>query len=137
MWLCVASADNQIGKEGAEALADALKTNSSLQTLNLSSEYYGRRGAAANQIGNEGAEALVDALKTNSSIQTLNLSCEYGGRGGEGRREKRGCEGEFRDSTRTHGLTCGYVWHLQTTRLDWKALRPWRTRSRPTRRSRR
>ena len=43
-WLCVASADNQIGKEGAEALAGALKTNTSLQTLDLRGENGGRGG---------------------------------------------------------------------------------------------
>jgi hypothetical protein len=40
----VASADNQIGKEGAEALADALKTNSSIQMFGYSCEYGGRGG---------------------------------------------------------------------------------------------
>jgi hypothetical protein len=40
----VASADNQIGKEGAEALAGALKTNTSLQTLSLRCENGGRGG---------------------------------------------------------------------------------------------
>jgi len=40
----VASADNKIGNEGAEALAVALKTNTSLQSLDLMGEYGGRGG---------------------------------------------------------------------------------------------
>jgi hypothetical protein len=44
LWLYVASADNQIGNEGAGALAYALKTNSSLQALGLGGEYGGRGG---------------------------------------------------------------------------------------------
>ena len=44
MWGCVASAGNKIGNEGAKGLADALLTNSSLQTLNLQGAYGGKEG---------------------------------------------------------------------------------------------
>ena len=44
MWGCVASAVNQIGDEGAKGLADALLTNSSLQTLDLGGAYGGKEG---------------------------------------------------------------------------------------------
>ncbi|KAG0344254.1 hypothetical protein BG004_004611, partial [Podila humilis] len=50
----------------AEALAEALKalkTNSTLATLNLES----------NSIGDNGAQALGEALKTNSTLITLEL----------------------------------------------------------------
>jgi hypothetical protein len=82
--------------------------------------------SAVNKIGDsrdEGTTALADALKTNASLQKLILDCEYGGRGGEGSMKERGGEGEFRDRARTHGLTCGCAWHLQSTGLELKA--PW------------
>ena len=44
-------------------------------------------------------------------------------------------EGEVGDRTRTHRLTRGCVWHLQGTRLELKAPRPSRARSRQTPRS--
>src|SRR3990167_4029868 len=49
--------------EGAKALAEALKTNASITTLNLS----------YNDICPEGAKALAEALKINTSITTLDL----------------------------------------------------------------
>ncbi|KAG0014464.1 hypothetical protein BGZ82_001746 [Podila clonocystis] len=54
---------NSIGENRAQALAEALKTNSTLTTLNLSS----------NAIGENGAQALAEALKTNSTLTTLDL----------------------------------------------------------------
>ncbi|KAG0367076.1 hypothetical protein BGX24_003408, partial [Mortierella sp. AD032] len=52
-----------IRSDGAKALAEALKTNSTLTTLDLQS----------NKIGDDGAKALAEALKTNSTLTTLNL----------------------------------------------------------------
>jgi len=49
----------------AKALAEALKTNSALTTLNLQE----------NLIGSDGAKALAEALKTNSALTTLDLRC--------------------------------------------------------------
>ncbi|KAF9536937.1 hypothetical protein EC957_009341 [Mortierella hygrophila] len=54
---------NSIGSDGAKALAEALKTNSALTTLNLHNS----------SIGDDGAKALAEALKTNSALTTLNL----------------------------------------------------------------
>ncbi|KAG9061903.1 hypothetical protein KI688_007054 [Linnemannia hyalina] len=54
---------NSIGSNGAKALAEALKTNSFLTTLDLES----------NSIGENGAQALAEALKTNKTLTTLNL----------------------------------------------------------------
>ena len=56
---------NSIRAEGAAALAEALKTNEVLQYLYLES----------NSIGYEGAVELADALKTNaaSKLRTLDL----------------------------------------------------------------
>jgi hypothetical protein len=54
---------NSIGSDGAKALAEALKTNSALTTLDL----------RANSIGDDGAKALAEALKTNSTLTTLDL----------------------------------------------------------------
>ena len=54
---------NNIGAEGAVALADGLKSCSNLQRLNL----------ATNNIGAEGAVALADVLKSCSNLQCLDL----------------------------------------------------------------
>eukprot|EP00812_Abedinium_dasypus_P009335 NODE_3031_length_840_cov_268.620382.p1 GENE.NODE_3031_length_840_cov_268.620382~~NODE_3031_length_840_cov_268.620382.p1 ORF type:complete len:199 (-),score=74.23 NODE_3031_length_840_cov_268.620382:226-822(-) len=52
---------NKIGDVGAKALADALKNNSTLETLWLT----------GNKIGDVGAKALADGLKSNSTLKTL------------------------------------------------------------------
>ena len=80
---------NNIGDEGAKALAEALKVNQSLQDLNLSCRkndtYYlislysffepstGHHTFVDNNIGSEGAKTLAEALKVNQSLQNLNL----------------------------------------------------------------
>jgi Ran GTPase-activating protein (RanGAP) involved in mRNA processing and transport len=80
--------DNQIGNEGAEALARSVERNSSLTSLNLSCTLcrYGCVPRAhvishvysGNQIGNEGAEALARALERNSSLIHLHLDRNTG-----------------------------------------------------------
>ena len=55
--------DNEIGDDGAQALAIALENNTSITEFNL--EY--------NQIGDEGAQALATALQKNNSLTVLNL----------------------------------------------------------------
>ena len=55
---------NDIGPEGAKALAGVLKENKTLTTLNLGS----------NNIDSEGAKALAAALEVNKTLTTLNLS---------------------------------------------------------------
>ena len=52
-----------IGAAGAQALAEALKTNTSVTTINL---HY-------NNIGDAGSQALAKALKTNTSVTTIYL----------------------------------------------------------------
>ncbi|GBG35039.1 Protein kinase, putative, partial [Hondaea fermentalgiana] len=54
---------NKIGDEGTTALANALASYESLQTLNL----------GGNNIGDEGAMALANALANNESLHTLHL----------------------------------------------------------------
>ncbi|KFH68943.1 hypothetical protein, variant [Podila verticillata NRRL 6337] len=54
---------NSIGDNGAQALSETLKTNSTLTTLDL-------RG---NSIGDNGAQALSKTLKTNSTLTILDL----------------------------------------------------------------
>jgi len=51
------------GAEGAAALAEALKTNTTLTSINL--EY--------NDLGAEGAKALVETLKTNTTLTSIEL----------------------------------------------------------------
>ena len=55
---------NQIGDVGAKAIAEALKSSGSLVTLDLNS----------NRIGNEGAKAIAEALVSSGSLATLVLS---------------------------------------------------------------
>ena len=54
---------NNIDDVGAKLIADALKNNHSLNTLNL----------IGNNIGDVGAMAIADALKVNRNLTTLNL----------------------------------------------------------------
>jgi Ran GTPase-activating protein (RanGAP) involved in mRNA processing and transport len=83
--------NNNIGAEGAKALAGALKLNSALQTINLGCNRIGDEGANAiaeaikvnsalqkihlgrNSIGAEGAKAVAEAIKVNSTLQEINL----------------------------------------------------------------
>ena len=82
-------AGNEIGAEGARALSEALKTNTTLQSLNLGCEQEeseedgwiadianNQHQQAGNEIGDEGARALSDALKTNTTLHELNLGGE-------------------------------------------------------------
>ena len=76
-------ADNGIGAEGARALSEALKTSTTLQSLNLRSEQKRKWDRWVNcrhcqqptptsrNIGDEGARALSEALKTNTTLQML------------------------------------------------------------------
>ncbi|CAE7941950.1 NLRC3, partial [Symbiodinium necroappetens] len=54
---------NDIGDEGAKALADALKSNCTVTHVNL--EF--------NMIGGQGAKAFADALKSNCTVTDVNL----------------------------------------------------------------
>ena len=58
---------NQIGAEGAAALAEALKVSYTLTTLYLSS----------NQIGTEETAALAEALKVNCTLKDLDLGYNH------------------------------------------------------------
>ncbi|KAG0041713.1 hypothetical protein BGZ83_001406, partial [Gryganskiella cystojenkinii] len=65
---------NSIGGSGTQALGEALKTNTTLTSLNLWN----------NSIGDSGAQALGEALKTNTSLATLILQWNsIGGSGGQ------------------------------------------------------
>jgi len=82
---------NEIEDTGAVALADALKTNTSVTTIILSNNNIGDAGAAAladtlktnisvteislfsTMIGDSGAVALANALKTNTSVTEISL----------------------------------------------------------------
>ncbi|RUS30588.1 LOW QUALITY PROTEIN: hypothetical protein BC938DRAFT_479210, partial [Jimgerdemannia flammicorona] len=83
--------ENGIGEKGAIALADALKTNTDLQNLNLDGNGVGEKGAIAladalktntglqnlslgRTVGDPGAIVMADALKTNTGLQNLNLN---------------------------------------------------------------
>ena len=53
--------DNKIGDEGAKAIGEALKVNTSLTEIDL----------GHNKIGTEGAKAIGEALKVNTSLTEL------------------------------------------------------------------
>ncbi|CAF1572133.1 unnamed protein product, partial [Adineta ricciae] len=83
---------NKIGAEGAQHLANALRTNTTLTTLDLSCNRIGAEGAQhlanalrtnttlttldlyKNEIGAEGAQHIADSLRTNATLTTHNLS---------------------------------------------------------------
>jgi hypothetical protein len=93
--------DNNIGAEGAKAIAEALKVNMILTTLGLSANSIGDEGAKAiaealkvnavltdlalwiNGIGDEGAIAIAEALKVNAVLTKLNLNYNSMGVAGE------------------------------------------------------
>ena len=54
---------NNVGPAGAESLATALKTNTTLTNLDLSS----------NNLGPVGAESLAKALETNTALKILSF----------------------------------------------------------------
>ena len=56
-------AANEIGAQGAAALAKALEVNASITTIDV----------ASNKIGADGAAALAKALEVNASITNINL----------------------------------------------------------------
>jgi Ran GTPase-activating protein (RanGAP) involved in mRNA processing and transport len=73
---------NQIGVEGARALAEALKTNKTLGIIDIG----GKKCIdvrmfslivscllTGNQIGFEGAKALAEALKTNKTLTSIEI----------------------------------------------------------------
>ena len=85
--------DNNIGAEGARLMSEALKTNTTLTTLNLSCEQgktkrqcewhddvvqmqHNTTQQTGNRIGAEGAGLMSEALKTNTTLTTLNLGSE-------------------------------------------------------------
>ncbi|KAG0361303.1 hypothetical protein BGX24_005366, partial [Mortierella sp. AD032] len=61
--------DNSMGSNRAQALAQALKTSSTLTTLNVTDYFFSHKSP----IRDSGAQALAEALKTNSTLTTLNL----------------------------------------------------------------
>ena len=79
-------ADNRIGNKGTKSLSEALKTNTTLQSLNLGCEQEesvqdgwigditnNQHQQAGNWIGAGGARALSEALKTNTSLVSLSI----------------------------------------------------------------
>jgi len=58
---------NYIGPTGAEALAEALKSNKTVTSLNLEN----------NNIGDKGAKAIADLLAKNQTLKSINIGCNY------------------------------------------------------------
>ena len=77
--------DNDIGNEGAKALRESLKINTSLTSVNLGGdekirneneriEWKRNDKWIVNQIGDEGAKSVSESLKINTSLTELYLS---------------------------------------------------------------
>jgi hypothetical protein len=61
---CCAIVGHKLGIDGAKALADALKVNSTITSIDLRD----------NKVGVDGAKALADALKVNSTTINRNVA---------------------------------------------------------------
>ena len=77
-----------IHDDGVHALSEALKGNSTLETLNLKCEHEKQdvqnqkatqttTTKAVNQIFDEGACSMSEALKVNTTLASLNLKCVF------------------------------------------------------------
>ena len=76
---------NGIGPEGATALSEMLKDNTTLSALNINSKEKWKTtkkngknedGRVGNNIGIEGAKSISEMLQDNATLTTLNLECE-------------------------------------------------------------
>eukprot|EP00667_Euglena_gracilis_P034384 EG_transcript_59594 len=56
---------NGLGPEEAKVVAEALRHNATVHTVNLS----------CNNMGPEGTKAVAEALRHNATVHTVNLSC--------------------------------------------------------------
>lgn len=86
--MCALQRNNRVGEKGAVALAEVLKSNSSIQILDLVSSYFRAVSSSCisgvdcgaqgyNRLGDAGADALGEGLKLNRSLTELNLvSCD-------------------------------------------------------------
>ena len=73
--------DNEIGNEGTTYLAESLKINSTLTSLNLGGKLFhlfeiSHSWKQANNIGNEGTSYLAESLKINSTLIELIIHCK-------------------------------------------------------------
>ena len=71
-----------MGSEGARALSEALRFNTTLTALRLWGVQYkeninthNKNSNAGNYLLDEGARALSEALKSNTTLATLDLQC--------------------------------------------------------------
>ena len=70
---------NEIGDEGAKAIAQALERNTSLQEIHLEGMCHAAMCDSANTdnaIGVEGLSAMAQALQRNTSLQHLDLDLD-------------------------------------------------------------
>lgn len=64
--------DNKIGPAGAKVVAEVLKDNKTLTSLNL--RILAPNSLEGNDIGNEGVKEIVESLKSHPTVTTLILS---------------------------------------------------------------
>jgi hypothetical protein len=79
-FTCLSSyKDNQLGPEGAIALALALQNNNTLTTFDFGcmNFFHFLLTDQGNNIGSKGAIALALALQHNKALTTLDLGCIY------------------------------------------------------------
>ena len=78
---------NGIGDEGAKAIGESLKINTSLTELYLSGDEKKWKKWIENEIGDEGAKVISESLKINTSLTSLSLRCDEKIRNENGRIE--------------------------------------------------
>jgi hypothetical protein len=84
--MCAWCADNDFGDAGGTAIAAALRTNTTVTSLNINGEClcvrpppparvcaYMRAWCAGNGLGADGGAAIAAALGTNTTVTSLNL----------------------------------------------------------------
>jgi hypothetical protein len=86
-------ADNNLGPEGAQAIAEGVKASKSLKKLDMSNG----AGSSSGDIKAEGAKYIADALRVSTSLTRLDVSSNHLDKGGNGvqilREAVRGREG--------------------------------------------
>jgi hypothetical protein len=73
---------NDIGDDGAKAIAEALKSNTCVKTIDMHGECGENNAmliALLHSVGNEGARAIVHALESNVTVTDMHLEGEYCG----------------------------------------------------------
>lgn len=70
----IAIGANKLKPEGAVAIADALKVNTTLLSIELGICFFLKIVLESNAIGPDGAKAIAEMLTVNKTLELINLS---------------------------------------------------------------